>query len=100
MEITQKNKEIIEEQDRLLTDIHKGVKNLNNMATTINTELKEQDDIIIEIDSKADNLNPKITRNTSKIDKLIKSAGGNGTFCLIIFLIVIVVILFYAIIYL
>lgn len=85
-------------QDEILLDMSEALGRLGNVAQTINAEFVEQERIIEDLNTQVDQTNATLEFLNKKLDKLLgKSAMGK--YICILFLFVVVVILFFAIIY-
>jgi SYP6 family syntaxin len=76
---------LFEQQNKELDDIAESVNRINHIAVTINGELKEQENIIEELNEESDKTNDKIKRNIKKTDELILNKDTTK-YCLILLL--------------
>lgn len=86
-----KNK--IASQNEKLDDIHKSLLNVNSLAFNISQEIKDQDEIMIDIEENIDVDEKQMKRSIVKLDKLIENLGNNNLMCIIIILVVLLVII-------
>lgn len=67
---------IIDQQDVALTDLGASVDRLGNMGRTINEELREQNQMLDELDDDLDDAGNKMNFVMAKISKLLKTKDG------------------------
>eukprot|EP01091_Cochliopodium_minus_P004262 TRINITY_DN1415_c0_g1_i1.p1 TRINITY_DN1415_c0_g1~~TRINITY_DN1415_c0_g1_i1.p1 ORF type:complete len:249 (-),score=79.23 TRINITY_DN1415_c0_g1_i1:31-777(-) len=87
----QRQREIMDNQDKNLELLGQGVTRVGEMAITINEEIKDQDKLIGEVEEDMDKTMVNMQKAIRKLDKLIEKAGDGGVICIIVVLVLILV---------
>ena len=80
-------------QDEAIDFIHESVKRQKGLATTIRTELEDQDRLLDQLDKHVDESNSRVEEETLHVRQVEKKARQNGLLSIIcvLFLVIIVV---------
>ncbi|KAG5182751.1 hypothetical protein JKP88DRAFT_199159 [Tribonema minus] len=89
----------VAEQDRHLEDIGRGVERLGEISLEISKELDGQNKMLSEMEVDYDEAIYGMEMVTKKTKELIKTSGGPRNFCIIAFLVAVVVVLLVLVIY-
>jgi len=84
--------QILKEQDVVLDRFHDTVQQIGTMSKQIGGELEEQNQILDEFEYEVQDTQARVTSATKYIDKLMESISSNKSWCVIIILFVILVI--------
>jgi len=94
-----RQEEILAEQDRDLEQLSHTVVNLKQVGNTINTSLKEQEQLITEIEVDTEKVDKGLRGSLKRISDLIDSTKDSTQWCIIILLILILVGLIFLVFY-
>jgi len=89
---------LVGKQDEVLDDMSNALGRLGDVATVINTELKDQNEVLKEMDGEMDESISSMGMVMGKVNRLLNKSD-KGRLCCIIFLIVIAMIEVLLIIY-
>ena len=89
----------IKQQDQNLDALESSVLNLNRLSLSISSELKEQNNLLDELDRDTESAMDTIDLITKKTQELVKKSGGAKYFSIIVCLTVILIILTLLVIY-
>jgi len=87
----QETKEMIGQQDVQLDSLGQAVDRLGGMGRTINTELKEQNKMLNELDRDLDDAGEKMNFVMAKLSKLLKTKDGCQIWTIVILALVLVI---------
>jgi len=93
----QEQQQIIRQQDDALDELGKSAQRLNQVATTINIELQDQQKMLQELDEDIEKETEKLNYVMKRMGKLLKTSD-NKQLCLIIALMVLAVLLLFLVI--
>lgn len=79
----------IKEQDDIIVDIEMGVDDLGVLANNMNTLGKEQDILVTDLGKNVDESNDRVKFVTGMVKKVIEKSGGECRCVIIVFLVVI-----------
>ena len=94
-----RKKQIEEQQDEHLDAIHASLSRVGQAAQGLNNELRWQNDMLDTVGQDMGRTNAAMKLVESKTADLVKQAGGQGYFCIILVLGTVAFILFLMIIY-
>lgn len=86
-------------QDAGLDALSESVVRLGEMSNNISEELGQQNKMLESMETDLDNAGEELDIVTRSTKKLIEQSGGKSTFCLIVALSIVVLILLFLIIY-
>ena len=91
-DLIQRQEQVLRQQDQDLDEIHAAVKRVNQIAKNVNDEGKLQDRLLDEIYDAQENVNLKMTREQSRMEKVLRSSGNGKGICLICLLVAAIVV--------
>jgi len=86
---------LVRGQDHDLDDISESITRIGQVGLTIGEELASQSRMLEELDDDVSGVNARLAAAQRKMETVLKQAGIRGQLCVILFLTVILVILFY-----
>lgn len=87
----QQTKQMIGQQDVQLNSLGQAVDRLEGMGRTINTELKEQNRMLDDLDKDLDEAGEKMNFVMAKLSKLLKTKDGCQIWTIVILAVILVV---------
>jgi syntaxin 6 len=87
----QQTMEMIQQQDVALDSLGNAVDRLEGMGRTINTELKEQNRLLDELDQDIDDAGEKMNFVMGKLSKLLKTKDGCQIWTIVILAIILII---------
>ena len=87
----QQTKEMIGQQDVQLNSLGQAVDRLEGMGRTINTELKEQNRLLDDLDNDLDEAGEKMNFVMAKLSKLLKTKDGCQIWTIVILAVILVI---------
>jgi chromosome segregation ATPase len=87
----QQTKEMIGNQDIQLNSLGQAVDRLEGMGRTINTELKEQNRLLEDLDNDLDEAGEKMNFVMAKLSKLLKTKDGCQIWTIVILAVILVI---------
>ena len=95
----QKLQELLKKQDEGLDILAKSVDRLGQLSMGISEELGQQNKMLDSMETDLDVASEDLDTVTAKTKELIAKAGGTGSFCLIVVLSIVVLVLLMFLIY-
>ena len=86
---------LVRRQDHDLDDISESITRIGQVGLTIGEELASQSRMLEDLDNELTGVNARLAAAQRKMETVLKQAGIRGQLCVIAFLTVILVILFY-----
>ena len=87
----QTTKQMISQQDVQLSSLGQAVDRLEGMGRTINTELKDQNRMLNELDNDLDEAGEKMNFVMAKLSKLLKTKDGCQIWTIVILAVILVI---------